>query len=125
MDERRIFFTGAVVQDGLWPSLEFNSKQSCTWLSFSDLCYLKPLAGLKLVSLKWRSLDDYKWPESGLLVMESIPNKWYCQPGRRTTTPQLAPDLSALPGRIISQQMVYSRLQRLACAPSVQSGVSL
>ncbi|GFU87825.1 hypothetical protein TNCV_963811 [Trichonephila clavipes] len=41
-------------------------------------CDGEPLAGLKLASLKWRWLERYKWPKSGLPAAESIPTKWYC-----------------------------------------------
>ncbi|GFU25958.1 hypothetical protein TNCV_5104551 [Trichonephila clavipes] len=47
-----------------------------------------PWFGLKLAALKWRWLDEYKWPESGHLVMESIPNKCYCHQEGRPKSPQ-------------------------------------
>ncbi|GFU27726.1 hypothetical protein TNCV_516161 [Trichonephila clavipes] len=31
-----------------------------------------------MACIKRNWLDVYKWLESGLPVMESIPNKWYC-----------------------------------------------
>ncbi|GFV66982.1 hypothetical protein TNCV_356681 [Trichonephila clavipes] len=46
------------------------------------------LAALKLTSLKRRWLDGYKWPDNGLPVMESIPNKGFCHREGRLRSPQ-------------------------------------
>ncbi|GFY21334.1 transposable element Tcb2 transposase [Trichonephila clavipes] len=48
----------------------------------------RPLAGLKLASLKRIRLDGYKRPESGLLAVELIPNKWYYYQEDRPRLPQ-------------------------------------
>ncbi|GFT75063.1 hypothetical protein TNCV_2244461 [Trichonephila clavipes] len=80
---------------------------------------------MKLANLEQRWLDSYKWPENGLLAMESISNKWYCplecrtksqnsinistesllvlsaRLHLRTTAPQLVHDLAAVFGRRI------------------------
>ncbi|GFS61088.1 hypothetical protein TNCV_4956001 [Trichonephila clavipes] len=46
------------------------------------------MPGLKLASHNRRWLDGFKWPESSLPVMESIPNKWHCHQEGRSRSPQ-------------------------------------
>ncbi|GFU07150.1 hypothetical protein TNCV_1316141 [Trichonephila clavipes] len=59
------------------------SRTWSTGVRFGDLAGQEPFTDLKLDSLKRRLFDGYKWSESGLLVMESIPHKKnYQQKGR-------------------------------------------